>query len=61
MDRVRSFQTGAEDISPDCEPLILVDEVDREVGHLYSNGGASGAITARLCSQCLGVESWAFL
>src|SRR5256885_13900167 len=34
MDQVRSFQIGADDISPDCEPLILVDETDREVGHL---------------------------
>jgi len=28
MDQVRSLQTGAEDISPDCEPLIVVDEVE---------------------------------
>src|SRR5256886_13984591 len=34
MDQVRSSQIGADDISPDCEPLILVDEADREVGHL---------------------------
>src|SRR2546421_1371118 len=34
MDQVRSFQTGADDISPDCEPLILVDEADREIGHM---------------------------
>ena len=34
MDQVRSFQSGVDDISPDCEPLILVDEADREVGHL---------------------------
>jgi len=34
MDQVRSFQIDADDISPDCEPLILVDEADREVGHM---------------------------
>jgi len=34
MDQVRSFQIGAEDISADSEPLILVDEADRELGHL---------------------------
>src|SRR5258708_21475163 len=34
MDQVSSFQIGAEDIAPDSEPLILVDETDREVGHL---------------------------
>src|SRR2546421_1381233 len=34
MDQVRSFQIGADDISPDCEPLILVDEADREIGHM---------------------------
>src|ERR1700738_3849751 len=34
MDQVRSFQIGADDISADSEPLILVDEADREVGHM---------------------------
>jgi len=34
MDQVRSFQIGAGDIAPDSEPLILVDETDREVGHM---------------------------
>lgn len=34
MDQVRSFQIGADDIAPDSEPLILVDEADREVGHM---------------------------
>src|ERR1700716_4635823 len=34
MDQVRSFQIGADDIAPDSEPLILVDEGDREVGHM---------------------------
>src|SRR5260370_40323356 len=34
MGQVRSFQTGADDIAPDSEPLILVDEADREVGHM---------------------------
>jgi len=34
MDQVRSFQIGADDIAPDSERLILVDEADREVGHM---------------------------
>src|SRR5258708_31593878 len=34
MDQVSSFQIGAEDIAPDSEPLILVDEADRKVGHM---------------------------
>ena len=34
MDEVRSFQIGGDDISADSEPLILVDEGDREVGHM---------------------------
>src|SRR6202047_619293 len=34
MDQVRSFQIGANDISADSEALILVDEADREVGHM---------------------------
>ena len=35
MDQVRSFQSSVNDISSlDSEPLILVDEADREVGYL---------------------------
>jgi len=34
MDQVRSFRIDASDISSDSEPLILVDEGDREVGHM---------------------------
>jgi isopentenyl-diphosphate Delta-isomerase len=34
MDQVRSFQSSVNDISPDSEPLILVDEADREIGYL---------------------------
>jgi isopentenyl-diphosphate Delta-isomerase len=34
MDQVRSFQSSVNDISPDSEPLILVDEADCEVGYL---------------------------
>src|SRR3982074_3506412 len=34
MDQFLSSQIGADDIAPDSEPLILVDEGDREVGHM---------------------------
>src|SRR4029077_7744757 len=34
MDQTRSFPIGADAISPDSDPLILVDEADRVVGHL---------------------------
>jgi isopentenyl-diphosphate delta-isomerase len=34
MDQTRSFPIGADDISPDSDPLILVDEADRVVGHM---------------------------
>jgi isopentenyl-diphosphate Delta-isomerase len=33
-DQVRLSQTGTEEITLDSEPLILVDETDREIGHL---------------------------
>ena len=33
-DQVRLSQTGMEEITLDSEPLILVDETDREIGHL---------------------------
>jgi len=34
MDEFRAFRSSVGDISPDLEPLILVDDADREVGHL---------------------------
>jgi isopentenyl-diphosphate delta-isomerase len=34
MDQARSFPIDAEDISPDSDRLILVDEADRVVGHM---------------------------
>jgi isopentenyl-diphosphate Delta-isomerase len=34
MDQVRTLPIDADDISPDSEPLILVDEADREVGYM---------------------------
>ena len=34
MDQARSFPLGTDDISPDSDPLILVDEADRVVGHM---------------------------
>jgi len=34
MDQARSFPIDADDISPDSDPLILVDEADRVVGHM---------------------------
>jgi isopentenyl-diphosphate delta-isomerase len=34
MDQTRSFPIGADNISPDSDPLILVDEADRVVGHM---------------------------
>ena len=34
MDQVRSFQSDVNDIARDSEPLILVDEADRVVGHM---------------------------
>ena len=34
MDQVRPSQTGMGDIALDLEPLILVDDADREIGHL---------------------------
>jgi len=33
-DQVRPSQTGMGDIALDLEPLILVDDADREIGHL---------------------------
>jgi isopentenyl-diphosphate delta-isomerase len=34
MDQARSFPLGTDDIAPDSDPLILVDEADRVVGHM---------------------------
>ena len=55
MDQARSFPIAADDISPDFDPLILVDEADRVVGHMsktrcHQGGGdpASGLLAADL-------------
>jgi len=34
MDQVRALRSGGGDIALDAEPLILVDDADREIGHL---------------------------
>ena len=42
-DQVRPAPTDAGDIVVDSEPLILVDDADREIGHLHRDDCHAGS------------------